>query len=122
MRGGSRAACRECVPRAVPKLGRIFVFPVFEDICSPRSRHWPEIRFRRSIVQLAHSQHKESSDSGIFHAMAHYIEFVVLLAAGWINRDQHGSSTISSKRSEPIRNISKAVDSDSPMYRGVGLA
>ena len=27
-------------------------------------------------------------DSGIFHAMTHYLQFVVLLAAGWISRDQ----------------------------------
>ncbi len=69
----------------MPKLGRIFVIAGIQGIYLQKRSYPSEIRFRHSGLRCAcHNP----SFSGIFPAMSDYLRFFILLAAGWINRDQ----------------------------------
>ncbi len=62
----------------------------------------------------------------IFPAMSDYLRFFILLAAGWINRDQQKiidyQCPLALKRSGYTRSSAKAIGSDSLISRGVGWA
>lgn len=78
------------------------------------------IRFRGSMALIHRSR---SQNYGIVRSMQDHLRLIILLVASWINRDQQKiidyQCPLALKKSGCTRNSTKAIDSDSPISKGV---